>query len=59
MKIRLTVLTENDTPTPDGLTEEKVKAVWQTVLNLLCLTADVGDKAIVEKAEFVEDGDGE
>lgn len=53
MKIRLTIMTENDTTRPPELTEEKVKAAWQVVLDAMCLMTD--DKCTVEKAEFAEE----
>lgn len=53
MKIRLTIMTENDKTRPPELTEEKVKAAWQLVLDAMSLGAD--DKGTVEKAEFVEE----
>lgn len=53
MKIRLTIMTENDNARPPELTEEKVKRAWQVVLDAMCLLSD--DKCTVEKAEFVEE----
>ena len=53
MKIRLTIMTENDEARPPELTEEKVKRAWQVVLDAMCLLSD--DKCAVEKAEFVEE----
>jgi hypothetical protein len=55
MKIRLTIMTENDHARPPELTEEKVKMVWQMVLDATCLMTDTDDKCTVEKAEFVEE----
>ncbi len=57
MKIRVTIMSENDKPRPEGLTENMVIDAWQVVLSAMCLGSD--DKVAVEKAEFVEDGDGE
>lgn len=54
MKIRLTILTENNIPRPAELTEEEVAAAWQLILNLMVLNSN--DKAIVESVEFVEEG---
>lgn len=56
MKVRLTIMTENDKPRPEELTEDKVKAVWQAVLNVMCLMSDSDDSITIESAEFVEDG---
>lgn len=55
MKIRLTLLTENDKQRPPELTEEKVKAAWQAVVNTMCLLSDSDDTCVVEKVEFVEE----
>lgn len=55
MKIRLTLLTENDKQRPPELTEEKVKAVWQLIGNTMCLFSDNDDTCVVEKVEFVEE----
>ena len=55
MKIRLTLLTENDKQRPPELTEEKVKAAWQIVVDAMCLMSDSDDTCVVEKAEFVEE----
>lgn len=53
MKIRLTIMTENDKTRPPELTEEKVKVAWQLVLDAMCLMPD--DKCTVEKVEFAEE----
>ena len=55
MKIRLTIMTENDKKRPPELTEEKVKAAWQAVLDAMCLMTNTDDKCTVEKAEFAEE----
>ena len=55
MKIRLTLLTENDKQRPPELTEEKVKAAWQAVVDTVSLMSDSDDTCVVEKAEFVEE----
>ena len=54
MKIRLTILTENNKPRPNGLTEAKVKKAWQSALNKLSGLSENDDKATVESVEFVE-----
>lgn len=56
MKVRLTIMTQNDKPRPEELTEDKVKAVWQAILNVMCLMSDSADSATIENAEFVDDG---
>ena len=53
MKIRLTIMTENDKARSPELTEGKVKAAWQALFDAMCLMSD--DKATVEKVEFVEE----
>jgi len=54
MKIRLTILTENNKKRNENLTEDKVKETWQFILNMLSSLSDNEDKAIVENVEFVE-----
>lgn len=56
MKIRLTIMTENDKPRPEELTENMVIAAWQVVLNMMHLVSDSDDSVTIESAEFVEDG---
>lgn len=51
MKIRVTILTENNIPRESAHTEALVKAAWQMMLNVL---ADDNENATVEKVEFVE-----
>lgn len=55
MKIRLTILTENNKKRNENLTEDKVKEAWQYILNMLSPLSENEDKAIVENVEFVED----
>jgi hypothetical protein len=54
MKIRLTILTENNKKRNENLTEDKVKETWQFILNMLSSLSENEDKAIVENVEFVE-----
>ena len=54
MKIRLTILTENNKKRNENLTEDKVKEAWQYILNMLSSLSKNEDKAIVENVEFVE-----
>lgn len=54
MKIRLTILTENNKKRNENLTEDKVKETWQYILNMLSSLSENEDKAIVENVEFVE-----
>lgn len=55
MKVRLTIMTENNRPRPDGATEEQIAEVWQAVLNVMALFTENDDKATVEKVEFIDD----
>ena len=54
MKIRLTVLTENNRQRPTELTEEKVKRAWQLLFDLWSLPGKDDDKCTVESVEFIE-----
>lgn len=55
MKVRVTILTENDKPRKPGLTEETVAKAWQFILDLLTVISEENEKATVEKVEFVEE----
>lgn len=55
MKIRLTILTENNKKRNENLTKDKVKEVWQYILNILSSLSENEDKAIVENVELLED----
>lgn len=57
MKIRLTILTENDKPRKPGLTEETVAKAWQFTMDLFAAISEENEKATVEKVEFVEEGE--
>ena len=57
MKIRLTIMTENNRIRPSELTEEKVKKAWQVLFDAFLLGNENDDKCIVETVEFVEDGE--
>ncbi len=57
MKVRVTILTENDKPRKPGHTEETVAQAWQFILDLFNAAAETNEKATVEKVEFVEDGE--
>ena len=58
MKLRVTIMTENDVHPKDEHTNEKLEAAakiaWQLILNNLCEDAGENDRAIVEKCEVVE-----
>ena len=55
MKVRLTILTENDAKVPDGITEDVIQKAWQAVFNSLCLFSDREEKATVEKVEIINE----
>lgn len=57
MKVRVTILTENDKLRKPGHTEEAVATAWQFVLDLFTAASEENEKATVEKVEFVEDGE--
>lgn len=57
MKVRVTILTENDKPRKPGHTEETVAKAWQFSLDLFTAASEGKEKATVEKVEFVEDGE--
>lgn len=57
MKVRLTILTENDIPRKPRLTEETVAKAWQFILDFVAAASEDNEKATVEKVEFVEDGE--
>lgn len=54
MKIRLTILIENNKKRNENLTENKVKETWQYTLNMLNSLSKNENKVIVENVEFVE-----
>lgn len=57
MKVRVTILTENDKPRKAEHTEEAVAKAWQFILDLFSVASEENEKATVEKVEFVEDGE--
>lgn len=57
MKVRVTILTENDKPRKPGLDEETVAKAWQFILSLFTAASEENEKATVEKVEFVEEGE--
>ena len=56
MKIRVTILTENDVVNrvPKERMETLAKRAWRVVLDSVCAGSDTNDKAIVESCELVE-----
>lgn len=57
MKVRVTILAENDKPRRPDHTEELVAKAWQFILGLFTAASEENEKATVEKVEFVEDGE--
>jgi hypothetical protein len=55
MKIRLTIMTENDKPVENlgDNPEEKIKKVWDAVLSMIALMSENNDNAYVERVEVV------
>ena len=58
MKLRVTIMTENDVHPKDEHTNEKLEAVasvgWQLLLDTLLKDVVENDRVIVEKCEVVE-----
>ena len=57
MKIRLTIVAENDKPRRPEHTEELVAKAWQFTFDFLTAAAGSNDRARVEKVEFIEEGE--
>lgn len=59
MKVRITVLTENDKPLPpveERPTEEQVVKAWQVIFDMMMILMGKPDeRATVESAEFIEE----
>ena len=57
MKVRITVLTENDKPLPpvdERPSEEQIVKAWQVIFDFMALMGKSDERATVESAEFVE-----
>ena len=55
MKVRLTILTENNVERKPEHTPELIKDTWQTILDLYAAFDQTnGDKATVEKVEILD-----
>ncbi len=59
MKIRLTIITENDKPRRPEHTEELVTKAWQSTFDFLIAAAGSNERARVEKVEFINDREGD
>jgi hypothetical protein len=55
MKIRLTIMTENDKPVEllGDNPEEKIKRVWDALLTMMSMASENNDDAYVESVEVV------
>jgi hypothetical protein len=55
MKIRITIMTENDKHFPDDVSDQRIEAAtkvgWMALLNML---KDDGESVSVEKCELIE-----
>lgn len=58
MKVRITMLTENDKPLPpveERPSEELIVKAWQVILDMMTIMGDPNEKATVESVEFIEE----
>ena len=58
MKVRITVLTENDKPLPpveERPSEKLIVKAWQVIFDMMTLLGESNEKATVESAEFIEE----
>lgn len=58
MKVRITVLTENDKPLPpveERPSEEQIVNAWQAIFDFMTIMTKSEERAIVESAEFIEE----
>ena len=55
MKIRLTIMTENDKPVENlgDNPEEKIKKAWDVLLSMIVLMSENNENAYVERVEVV------
>lgn len=55
MKIRLTIMTENDKPVENlgDNPEEKIKKAWDALLTMITLMSENNENAYVEQVEVV------
>lgn len=59
MKIRLTIMTENDKPVENlgDNPEEKIRKAWDVLLSMIALMSDNNENAYVERVEVVRGED--
>ena len=59
MKIRLTIMTENDKPVENlgKNPEEKIKRAWDVLLTMISLMSEENENAYVEHVEVVRGED--
>lgn len=58
MKVRITVLTENDkplSPVEERPSEEQIVKAWQVIFDFMTLMGKSDERATVESAEFIEE----
>ncbi len=58
MKVRITILMENDKPLPPGEKkpmEELVVKAWQVIFDMMTITGKSNERATVESAELIEE----
>ena len=55
MKIRLTIMTENDKPVENlgDNPEEKIKKAWDALLTMITLMSESNENAYVERVEVI------
>ncbi|MBR2555072.1 MAG: hypothetical protein IKE94_09455 [Aeriscardovia sp.] len=55
MKIRLTIMTENDKPVENlgDNPEEKIKKAWDILLSMITMMSENNENAYVERVEVV------
>ena len=54
MKVRLTILTENDSERKDVYSPELIKWVWQRILDRITEMSESDDTATVENVEILD-----
>lgn len=57
MKIRLTIMTENDKPVENlgDNPEERIKKGWDVLLSMIALMSESNENAYVEQVEVIRD----